>query len=247
MGSSIQDKTVRPGSLMNYNYYHASTGAATAKPAQGVKVNKHRHFKRWFVFVLIIAASAFALTYNSNSSKTINTLATNKSASTKSPIKPSTSPAATKASAATAAADNPCIGNTYPKLVLVSISQQHLWACQNTTEMYSSPVVTGIAAHVDTITPTGTFDIYAKVANTTLTGCDSTGCWKDPVHFWMPFLDNQYGAYGLHDATWRPTAEFGNVNPASANGSQGCVELPLATSTWLYGWVEVGTPVTIKN
>jgi lipoprotein-anchoring transpeptidase ErfK/SrfK len=63
----------------------------------------------------------------------------------------------------------------------------------------------------------------------------------------MPFLDNEYGQYGLHDATWRSPGDFGNISPSSSDGSQGCVELPLATAAWLYNWVVIGTPVTIQN
>jgi lipoprotein-anchoring transpeptidase ErfK/SrfK len=80
-----------------------------------------------------------------------------------------------------------------------------------------------------------------------LTGCDTTGCWKDPVYYWMPFLDNQYGSYGFHDATWRADSAFGNINPDSADASHGCVETPLATAKWLYNWDQVGTTVTIES
>jgi lipoprotein-anchoring transpeptidase ErfK/SrfK len=63
----------------------------------------------------------------------------------------------------------------------------------------------------------------------------------------MPFLDNQYGTYGFHDATWRKDSEFGKVDPNSADASHGCVELPLATAKWLYSWAPVGTAVTIES
>jgi lipoprotein-anchoring transpeptidase ErfK/SrfK len=63
----------------------------------------------------------------------------------------------------------------------------------------------------------------------------------------MPFLNNQHGTYGFHDATWRPDNEFGTVSPDSSEASHGCVELPLATSAWLYAWAPVGTTVTIQS
>jgi lipoprotein-anchoring transpeptidase ErfK/SrfK len=62
----------------------------------------------------------------------------------------------------------------------------------------------------------------------------------------MPFLDNQYGIYGFHDATWRPSSAFGNINPYSTNASHGCVECPLATAAWLYHWAQIGTAVTVE-
>jgi lipoprotein-anchoring transpeptidase ErfK/SrfK len=63
----------------------------------------------------------------------------------------------------------------------------------------------------------------------------------------MPFLDNQYGTYGFHDATWRKASEFGNISPTSQEASHGCIELPLASQKWLYNWAPVGTTVTVES
>ena len=142
---------------------------------------------------------------------------------------------------------NACASNSLSQLILVSISKRHLWACDGATVVYNSPVVTGMDFLAADLTPPGTYHIYAKESNLNLTGCDSTGCWNDHVSYWMPFLDNQYGVYGLHDATWRPANAFGMIPPSSDEGSHGCVELPLATAAWLYGWANVGTTVTIQS
>jgi lipoprotein-anchoring transpeptidase ErfK/SrfK len=104
-----------------------------------------------------------------------------------------------------------------------------------------------MSIYADTITPTGTYHIFAKESNTYLTGSDQAGSWDDHVYYWMPFLDNQYGTYGLHDATWRAPDQFGNISPDSPQASNGCVELPLATAQWLYHWVVIGTTVTIND
>lgn len=155
---------------------------------------------------------------------------------------------AAKPKAAVAAAPlNSCAGNTLDQLVLVSISQRHLWACDGSSDLYDSPVVTGMEFLSADLTPTGTYHIYAKETDVHLIGQDSTGSWNDFVNYWMPFLDNQYGAYGFHDATWRPANAFGNISPYSSNASHGCVECPLATATWLFNWVHVGTTVTIES
>ncbi len=69
----------------------------------------------------------------------------------------------------------------------------------------------------------------------------------DPVHYWMPFLQNKHGIYGFHDATWRSNNDFGNIDPNSKKASHGCVELPLNASSWIYNWAPVGTTVTIKD
>lgn len=140
-----------------------------------------------------------------------------------------------------------CATNTLSQLVLVSISQRELWACQGTAVEYNSPVITGMSFLAADQTPTGTYHIYAKDTDVNLTGHDSTGSWDDFVYYWMPFLSNEYGVYGFHDATWRPANAFGNVSPDSSNASHGCVECPLSTAKWLFNWTEVGTTVTIES
>jgi hypothetical protein len=139
-----------------------------------------------------------------------------------------------------------CTGNTLSEVVIVSISERHLWACDASTVAYDSPVVTGMEMYPADLTPPGTYHVYAKETDLTLKGCDTTGCWNDFVNYWMPWLDNQYGQYGFHDATWRPANAFGNISPDSTDASHGCVELPLATAKWLFNWVQIGTTVTIQ-
>ena len=150
-------------------------------------------------------------------------------------------------SAAAASISNHCAGNNLSQLIKVSISGQHLWACQGSKAVYDTPVITGMEAHDSTRTPTGTYHIYAKQTNLTLTGSDETGSWSDPVSYWMPFLSNQYGTYGFHDATWRTGNPFGKINPNSNQASHGCVELPLSAAQWLYNWAQVGTTITIQS
>lgn len=142
---------------------------------------------------------------------------------------------------------SPCISNTTGKLIIVSISKRHLWACAGSSQQYDSAVVTGQENLAADLTPTGTYQIYGKQTNLYLKGSDSTGSWNDYVYYWMPFLHNQYGTYGFHDATWRGNGEFGTIDPYSSQGSHGCVELPLATAKWLYSWAQNGTTVSIVS
>jgi len=148
-----------------------------------------------------------------------------------------------------AVADGPkqCAENSLDKMIIVSVGERHLWACQHHKVVYDTPVVTGMENLSADLTPRGTYHIYEKQTNTTLTGSDSTGNWSDPVYYWMPFLQNQYGTYGFHDATWRANSDFGNIDPNSSKASHGCVELPLNSSRWLYSWAPVGTTVTVKS
>ena len=174
--------------------------------------------------------------------KTTKQPAANAAATSTSPATTATQPAATKPAASTA-----CASNTLSRLIVVSISQRHLWVCENANQVYDSAVVTGMENLPADLTPTGTYHIYAKETNLYLKGSDSTGSWNDYVNYWMPFLHNQYGSYGFHDATWRPADAFGNISPYSSNASHGCVELPLATAKWLYDWAQVGTTLTINS
>jgi lipoprotein-anchoring transpeptidase ErfK/SrfK len=228
--ADLENKTIRPGSLVGYSYYHSDRHQVTTAPVLPKKQGRKKAYAV-LVVLAVFVASAFYGTSVLSSHKSPAATASGKSGS----------------AAAAVTVKNPCTGNTLSQLILVSISKRHLWACQDNKVLYNSPVVTGISTHPDTVTPTGTYQIYAKETDTTLTGSDSTGSWSDPVHYWMPFLDNQYGTYGLHDATWRPNSAFGHISPSSPNASQGCVELPLGTAQWIYNWAPVGTTVTIEN
>jgi len=139
-------------------------------------------------------------------------------------------------------ADAPCTGNIVNKLILVSISSQHMWACEIGTLVNQSAVTTGATQApngVDDATNIGTWHIYAKQINQHLRGSDINGNWDDFVQYWIPFD----GPIGFHDASWQ-TFPFGNSD-YKISGSHGCVHLPLDTITWLYGWAPIGTTVTV--
>lgn len=200
------------------------------------------------VLIIILVGTIIALqVHSSANSKTVSVAKTKTVAkSTKKPKAITSTPSTTPVAASTPSV-NECASNTLSQNVVVSISLRHMWACSDTTAVYNSAVVTGMENLPADLTPVGTYHIYAKETNLYLNGSDSTGSWHDYVYYWMPWLDNQYGAYGFHDATWRPADAFGNISPYSSNASHGCVELPLATAKWLYGWVSIGTTVTIES
>lgn len=225
-------KTVRPGSFINYGYYHHAKVEDTPKKTK-------KHFGRWLIAAVCLAAAFFLLTNHTASGPKPN-LASKSQANNI--VKPPP-----KAPIAATTPTNYCAGNNLGELIKVSISLRQLWACQGTSLAYQSAVVTGDENYADTLTPLGTYHIYAKETDTTLTGSSSLGSWHDYVYYWMPFLYNQYGAYGFHDATWRPANAFGQISPYSSNASNGCVELPLATAKWLYSWDHVGTTVQIVS
>ncbi|MGA3150285.1 MAG: L,D-transpeptidase [Candidatus Saccharimonadales bacterium] len=189
--------------------------------------------------ILVVAAAGFFVYHRQNTVKQVS----QKAAAT-------AKIATAKADAAKAAAEelaSHCAGNTAAQAVIVSISKRHMWVCESSKTVYDNPVITGMENLPEDLTPAGTYKIYAKQTDTVLKGCDTTGCWNDPVSYWMPFLSNNYGVYGFHDATWRAASDFGNIDPNSSNASHGCVEMPLAAAKWLYGWAPVGTTVTIQS
>lgn len=202
-------------------------------------IKKHRHKLRVTILlaVIVLLAGGAYFKFQPNKSDIPKIVAvhkiTTKTSTVSSPVQAITLP-------------NPCADNTLAKLALVSITQRHMWACEKTSVVYGSNVVTGMENLAADRTPTGTYHVYAKETNLYLNGSDSTGSWHDYVYYWMPFLQNQYGSYGFHDATWRPDNAFGNISPYSSNASHGCVELPLATAKWLFNWVSIGTTVTIE-
>ncbi len=128
-----------------------------------------------------------------------------------------------------------CAGQTQPKLLMVDISRQVMWACHRDTEVFATRVTTGAAA-LGEATPVGTWRIYAKETNTHLIGPG----WDDFVHYWMPF----WGAYGFHDATWQ-TFPFGSARYVE-DGSHGCVHVPLSVMKRLFTWAAVGTEVHVE-
>lgn len=191
------------------------------------------------VLVLLLGVAGFA--YYRLRPKPQTSVTVTKPVSTSKP--PAQSPAPTVTTPAPKT--GPCQSNSLSKVVIVSISARHMWGCEATTLVYDSAVVTGQENLAADLTPKGTYHIYGKQTNLYLDGSDSTGSWHDHVSYWMPFLSNQYGVYGFHDATWRPDNDFGNIDPYSNKGSHGCVELTLAAGAWLYGWAPIGTTVSI--
>lgn len=244
---SLETKTIRPGNLGAYSYYRSNR--IPDKPGAALLgTGRRKLLSPKIIIILLVAVLAIGVPLVRANSHPVSS---KKPVATKSAVHktaPATPPAAAPVVAAPVAkAPDKCADNTLSKMVLVSISQRHLWACDGATTAYDSPVITGITAHASTLTPPGTYRIYSKQTDTTLTGSDVTGSWSDPVSYWMPFLSNQYGVYGFHDATWRSNDAFGNVSPDSSDASHGCVELPLAAAAWLYNWAYVGTSVTIES
>ena len=122
------------------------------------------------------------------------------------------------------------------KLILVSISEQHVYAYQGGNLIYSFVASTG----VDNSTDTGTYTILDKLPD------PYSYAWG----FWMPDWMGIYYAGDLEDGF--------HALPLLANGerlwgddlgtpaSYGCIVLGVQDAQQLYDWADVGTTVQIN-
>lgn len=120
--------------------------------------------------------------------------------------------------------------NSYVEL---DLSRQKLWLYVDGNCVLETPCVTGNVNRGDS-TPTGTFFLAYKERNATLEGEG----YSSFVNYWMPFN----GGIGFHDASWRK--EFGG-NIYIANGSHGCVNLPLENAKILYQYISKSMPILV--
>jgi len=124
--------------------------------------------------------------------------------------------------------------------LVVDLSQQQLRAYDAGGRLlYRAPVSTGLPA---TPTPTGTFRVVGRYAETSLSGAD----YRIPHVRHVLCLGGgglRPDAICLHPAPWQEQARqcFG------VRRSHGCVRLSSATARWLFERTAVGTPVTIQQ
>ena len=121
------------------------------------------------------------------------------------------------------------------KYILVSISEQHLTAYENSQEVYSFVASTGMRNS----TRAGQFSVLDKIPN----------AYGSTWNIWMPNWLGIYYSGGLENGI--------HALPILPNGSElwsgflgtpisfGCVVLGSYEAQELYNWVDVGTPVEI--
>jgi lipoprotein-anchoring transpeptidase ErfK/SrfK len=122
------------------------------------------------------------------------------------------------------------------KYILVSISEQHLYAYENGQLVYSFVASTGIGNS----TRVGTFQVLDKIPN----------AYGANWNIWMP---NWLGIYwsgtlenGIHALPILPGGGRLWAGYLGAPVSYGCVVLGVDESMQLYDWAEIGTPVEIR-
>jgi hypothetical protein len=120
----------------------------------------------------------------------------------------------------------------YSKSIVVSISQQSLWAYEGDIAVLSTYVSTG-RENFDT--PTGLYFVLSKLPVQDMAGVLGGEYYNVPQVPDVMYFTNR--GHAIHGTYWHNN--FGNPM------SHGCVNVPLGTSTWLYNWAPVGTPVLI--
>ena len=136
------------------------------------------------------------------------------------------------------------------KRIVVSLSQQKLWAYDGDKVALEALVTTGNQALP---TPEGTFQILSKQKNFVF-----HSPWPKGDKFWYPDSPTNYammfdeGGYFIHDAPWRhrfgPGSNLVAGQPGEeTTGTHGCVNVPLDVQTKLFAWTDPGTPVVIQQ
>ncbi len=137
------------------------------------------------------------------------------------------------------------------QVILVSRSQQWLWAYQDGHLAFATPVATG---QPDLPTPLGVYHVMLKRSNMTFYSPWPKGSpyYYAPLHIDYALLFRQGGFY-IHDAPWRyefgPGANLAQQLPdgSQQTGSHGCVDVPTLAGAWLYRWARVGATVVILD
>ena len=123
------------------------------------------------------------------------------------------------------------------KYILVSISEQHLYAYENNALVFSFVASTGL----NNATRTGNFAVQSKIPN----------AYGTTWNIWMPDRLGIYYSGGLENGIHAlPILSNGSVLWAGFLGrpiSYGCIVLDTYDAESLYNWADYGTPVEIQH
>jgi lipoprotein-anchoring transpeptidase ErfK/SrfK len=121
------------------------------------------------------------------------------------------------------------------KEIVVSVSQQSLWAYEDGMVVAATLVSTGTGNVPETETPRGQFSILVKFEVETMDGVIAGEEYLVEDVPWVMYFDNNGNA--LHGTYWH--SNFGY------RMSHGCVNLPMDVAAFLYDWAPIGTAVTV--
>jgi hypothetical protein len=126
----------------------------------------------------------------------------------------------------------PAPPTTWGAALVVSLSQQALWAFENGSVIRTTYVSTGTEKFR---TPAGLYYVNSKVPVQDMAGVLGGEYYNVPqVPDVMYFTDR---GHALHGTYWH--TNFG------VPMSHGCINLPLDVSAWMYQWAPVGMPLLI--
>jgi lipoprotein-anchoring transpeptidase ErfK/SrfK len=125
------------------------------------------------------------------------------------------------------AAQAPAPSTNVGRALVVSVSQQRLYAFENGQLVHSHLVSTGLP---ETPTVLGDYAVYVKYRATDMRGPD----YYLPQVPWTMYF---YQGYGIHGTYWH--------NNFGRRMSHGCVNLPIDQAEWFFNFASVGTPVRV--
>ena len=154
----------------------------------------------------------------------------------------------------------PTVGNTHAigwngltvetKRIVVSLSQQRLWAYNGNKLVLTTLVTTGNKVLP---TPTGLFHVIFKRSPFTFISPWPKGSpyYYKPTHATYVLYFREGGFY-IHDASWRsvfgPGSNAATGTPGdNYTGTHGCVNVPSNVMVQLYTWAMPGTAVLIHQ
>lgn len=136
------------------------------------------------------------------------------------------------------------------KRIVVYLGQERMVAYEGDKPFIDTLVTTG---GPELPTPVGTFRIISKFSPFTFKSPWPKGSpyWyaDSPTSFAMLF---ESSGYFIHDAPWRswfgPGSNAYDGRPGgNGTGTHGCVNVPYGVQAKLFGWTDVGTPVTVQE
>ena len=123
------------------------------------------------------------------------------------------------------------------KLIVVDLSDQHMWAYEGDQLVYSFVVSTGAAP---SYTVAGEFRIQSKIPN----------AYASTWDLWMPHWMGIYWAGSMENGIHAlPIGSNGEITWAGYLGtpiSYGCIILGTQEAAQLYNWAVIGTPLSIR-
>ncbi len=121
------------------------------------------------------------------------------------------------------------------KEIVVSLTNEAMWAYEDGELVLSTLVSTGVAHSAASTTPVGFFSILTKYDSQTMSGVIDDEAYLVPDVPWVMYFDDLGDA--LHGTYWHNN--FGHPM------SHGCVNQPMDVAEFMYGWAPIGTPVTV--